>query len=158
MVQREVLEARTVYSVAGRFTSSRPAHVDTTLDLAGAWVVPPFGEAHNHNVDGALESRSRDALARYLADGVFYVKIQGNFPVSEDMRHRLPMNRPDGPDVVFAQASSPPVAGTRSSSTKPCCCRRATIPASPASACGTASMSRSTLRATWSASGRISAR
>lgn len=97
-------EARTVYSVAGRFTSTKPARVDTTLDLAGTWVVPPFGEAHNHNVDGAVEGRTRAALARYIADGVFYVQIQGNFPVGEALRRRLPMNRADAPDVALAQA------------------------------------------------------
>jgi imidazolonepropionase-like amidohydrolase len=97
-------EARTVYSVGGRFTSTKPARVDTTLDLAGTWVVPPFGEAHNHNVDGAVEARTRQALARYVADGVFYVQIQGNFPIGDELRRRLPMNRPDGPDVALAQA------------------------------------------------------
>ena len=76
---------RTVYSVGGRFTSNRPARVDTTLDLAGTWVVPPFGEAHNHNVDGVVEARTRQALARYVADGVFYVQIQGNFAVGEEL-------------------------------------------------------------------------
>jgi hypothetical protein len=97
-------EARTVYSVGGRFTSRMPARVDTTVDLAGTWVVPPFGEAHNHNVDGVVEARTRAALARYVADGVFYVQIQGNFPVGDSLRRRLPMNRPDGPDVALAQA------------------------------------------------------
>ena len=96
-------QPRTVYSVGGRFTSSRPARVDTTLDLAGTWVVPPFGEAHNHNIDGAVEARTRQALARYIADGVFYVQIQGNFPLGDEMRRRLPMNRPDAPDVALAQ-------------------------------------------------------
>jgi imidazolonepropionase-like amidohydrolase len=97
-------EPRTVYSVNGRFTSARPARIDTTIDLAGTWVVPPFGEAHNHNVDGALEPRTRAALRRYVADGVLYVKIQGNFPVSDELRRRLPMNRAGGPDVALAQA------------------------------------------------------
>ena len=96
-------EPRTVYSVDGRFTSARPARLDRTLDLAGAWIVPPFGEAHNHNIDGAAEGRTREALRRYVADGVFYVKIQGNYPLTEDARRRLPMNRPDGPDVLLAQ-------------------------------------------------------
>lgn len=96
--------ARTVYSVGGRFTSTPPARIDTTVDLTGTWVVPPFGEAHNHNVDGAVEGRTRAALARYVADGVFYVQIQGNFPVGDALRQRLPMNRPDGPDVALAQA------------------------------------------------------
>ena len=94
---------RAVYSVDGRFTSAKPARVDTTIDLSGTWVVPPFGEAHNHNVDGVVEARTRQALRRYLADGVFYVKIQGHFPLSEELRVRLPMNRPDGPDVALAQ-------------------------------------------------------
>jgi imidazolonepropionase-like amidohydrolase len=96
--------ARTVYSVNGRFSSRKPARVDTTVDLSGTWVVPPFGEAHNHNVDGVVEGRTRAALARYIADGVFYVQIQGNFPVSDSLRRRLPMNRPEGPDVALAQA------------------------------------------------------
>lgn len=70
-------ERRTVYSVDGRFASARPRRIDETLDLAGTWIVPPFGEAHNHNIDGAVEDRSREALRRYVADGVFSVKIQG---------------------------------------------------------------------------------
>ena len=95
---------RTVYSVGGRFASARPARVDTTIDLAGTWVVPPFGEAHSHAVDGAVEGRTRAALARYVADGVLYVQVQGNFPVSDALRRRLPMNRPGAPDVALAQA------------------------------------------------------
>lgn len=97
-------EPRTLYSVDGRFTATRPARVDRTIDLAGTWIVPPFGEAHNHNIDGVVEERSRRAIARYLADGVFYVKIQGNFPVSEALKRRLGVNSPTGPDVLFAQA------------------------------------------------------
>jgi hypothetical protein len=97
-------ERRTMYSVDGRFSSARPPRIDETLDLGGTWIVPPFGEAHNHNIDGVVEDRTRAALTRYLADGVFYVKIQGNYPLSEEMRRRLPMNRPDAPDVLLAQA------------------------------------------------------
>lgn len=96
-------ETRTVYSVHGRFTAKKPARVDRTLDLAGTWIVPPFAEAHNHNIDGVIEERSRKAIKKYLADGVFYVKIQGNFPLTDEMKSHLPMNRPDGPDVVLAQ-------------------------------------------------------
>jgi hypothetical protein len=93
-----------MYSVDGRFTATRPARIDSALDLAGTWIVPPFGEAHNHNIDGAVEERSRQALRRYVADGVFYVKIQGNYPLTDEFRRRLPMNRADGPDVLLAQS------------------------------------------------------
>lgn len=96
-------EARTIYSVNGRFTSRKPARVDRTLDLGGTWIVPPFAEAHNHNIDGVIEERSRKAIKKYLADGVFYVKIQGNFPLTDELRSRLPINRSDGPDVALAQ-------------------------------------------------------
>jgi hypothetical protein len=96
-------EVRTVYSVGGRFTSKKPKLVDRTLDLAGLWIVPPFAEAHNHNIDGVIEERSKRAIQKYLTDGVFYVKIQGNFPLTEEMRSRLPINRPGGIDVALAQ-------------------------------------------------------
>ena len=100
-------ELRTAYSVDGRLTFRKPARVDRTIDLAGSWVVPPFGEAHNHNITGwehdAVEERNRNAISKYVADGVFYVKIQGSFPLSDALRRRLPINRPGTPDVAFAQ-------------------------------------------------------
>jgi imidazolonepropionase-like amidohydrolase len=94
--------ARTVYSVNGRFRLKKPVRVDRTLDLAGTWIVPPFAEAHNHNITG-IEERDRATMRRYLDDGVFYVKIQGNLALSEARKRRLPMNRPDGPDVALGQ-------------------------------------------------------
>jgi hypothetical protein len=45
-------EPRTMYSVDGRFASTGPVRIDRTIDLAGAWIVPPFGEAHNRNLGG----------------------------------------------------------------------------------------------------------
>jgi imidazolonepropionase-like amidohydrolase len=98
-------ERRTVYSVQGRFTSRRPPLVNRTLDLSGAWIVPPFAEAHNHNLATGVDDRERQAIRKYLADGVFYVKIQGNLPISEGRKRELGLNRPDGIDVVFAQGS-----------------------------------------------------
>ena len=95
---------RTVYSVDGALTFVPPTRIDSVVDLAGPWVVPPFAEAHNHNIDGADEARSLAAIRRYVADGVFYVKIQGNYRLTDDQRGRLPINRPGAPDVAFAQA------------------------------------------------------
>jgi hypothetical protein len=103
-------EARTGYSVNGRFTFKKPARMDRTLDLAGTWIVPPFGEAHNHNLNG-IEEWDRKAIKRYLADGVFYAKMQSNFPVSDKLKDRLGLNRPDGLDVALAQGASLTAAG-----------------------------------------------
>jgi imidazolonepropionase-like amidohydrolase len=95
----------TTYVANGRFASARPAVVDATIDLGDAWVVPPFAEAHNHNIGSGVEEWDMTAIGRYLADGVFYVKIQGNLPLSEQEKRRLPINRPDAIDVAFAQGS-----------------------------------------------------
>lgn len=90
---------RTWWIIGGVFRNRRPARVDSVIDLAGAYVVPPFGEAHNHNV----ESPARiDALvARYLRDGVFYVENPNNLP-----RARAALaghvNASTSIDVVFA--------------------------------------------------------
>ena len=97
-------QPRAAYSVNGMLSFIRPAQVDRAIDLAGTWVVPPFAEAHNHNIDGAVEARGIAAIRKYAADGVFYVKIQGNYPLSDQQRARLPINRPGAPDVAFAQA------------------------------------------------------
>lgn len=97
-------QPRTTYSVNGTLSFTAPARIDRVIDLSGTWVVPPFAEAHNHNIDGAVEERSLAAIRRYVADGVFYVKIQGNYPLTDQQRGRLPINRPGAPDVAFAQA------------------------------------------------------
>jgi hypothetical protein len=42
--------ARPLYVTAdGLFSRSRPAGAE--IDLAGGYVIPPFGEGHNHNID-----------------------------------------------------------------------------------------------------------
>jgi hypothetical protein len=94
-------ERGTRYVVGARLTHQRPAHVDSVIDLAGRWIVPPFGEAHNHNVDYTTPRRTDSLLARYLRDGVFYVKNPGNLPRGHDsVAHRV--NVPGSIDVVFA--------------------------------------------------------
>ena len=68
---------RTMWVSNDRFVN-RPNRVDSTVDLAGGYVVPPFGEAHNHNVE---PSPVFDALVRrYLRAGVFYVQDPNNLP------------------------------------------------------------------------------
>ena len=96
-------QARTLYSVNGVLRSTAPRQIDRTIDLSDAWIVAPFAEAHNHNIDGAVEERALQWLRQYAADGVLYVKVQGNYPLSDELRARLPMNRPGTPDVLLAQ-------------------------------------------------------
>src|SRR5688500_3966262 len=93
--------AGTRYVVDGRLTQRRPRTVDSVIDLAGQWVVPPFGEAHNHNVDYTTARRTDSLLTRYMREGVFYVKNPGILPRGRDsLAGRV--NVPHGVDVVFA--------------------------------------------------------
>ncbi len=58
------------YADEGVFVTKRPDNA-TVIDLGGAFVVPPFGEAHNHSVDGPGTEATAE---KYLAEGVFYYK------------------------------------------------------------------------------------
>ncbi|CAN5775567.1 amidohydrolase family protein [soil metagenome] len=92
-------EARTAYAVDGVLTFEPPARVDSTIQLAGGYVIPPFGEAHNHNVEHS--SRIARTIGQYLRDGVFYVKNPNNLPRT---LHPLAgmVNVPASIDVAFA--------------------------------------------------------
>jgi hypothetical protein len=69
--------SKTFYSVGGFLSSRRPQKIDSIIDLKGKYVVPPFGEAHNHNVEWA----NVDAvIRRYLEAGIFYVKNPNSLP------------------------------------------------------------------------------
>lgn len=89
----------TRYVVDGVLRHRAPAPPDSTVDLDGGYIVPPFGEAHNHNIE--YSSRIDAVIARYLRDGVFYVE---NPDVLPRARAALAgkVNVPTGPDVVFA--------------------------------------------------------
>jgi imidazolonepropionase-like amidohydrolase len=97
----EGFRSGTRWVVDGRLTQRRPARVDSMIELSGRWVVPPFGEAHNHNVDFSTPARTDSLIRRYLQDGVFYVKNPGNLLRGRDsLLGRV--NVPRGLDVVFA--------------------------------------------------------
>ena len=41
---------KTFYSVSRLLTAVRPNHVDSVFDLTGKFVVPPYADAHVHNL------------------------------------------------------------------------------------------------------------
>jgi imidazolonepropionase-like amidohydrolase len=92
-------ESRVMYSVNGRFATARPATIDTTIDLQNGYVVPPFGEAHNHNIEGS--SRTDATLSRYIIEGIFYVMNPNNLPRSVTaLGDRV--NMPNAIEAIFA--------------------------------------------------------
>ncbi len=91
----------TWYSVQGRLTRQAPPAPVQTVDLAGLYIVPPFGEAHNHNVEGPWNVQA--VAQRYLQDGVFYVKNPNDVrDFALQIRHAV--NVPASIDATFAHA------------------------------------------------------
>ena len=98
-------QPQTFYSVDGILTGKKPHGVIETIDLTNEFVVPPFAEAHNHNLGSAIylnREFTRQMIQRYLAAGVFYVKIPGNPADNAAILRREFVNRPDSVDVTFA--------------------------------------------------------
>ena len=92
---------RTVYSVDGYFVASLAGKPDTVIDLAGAYVVPPFADAHNHNIEFSTAARARAIIPKYLNAGVFYDQ---NPLTLERARAGMAglVNVPTGVDVAWA--------------------------------------------------------
>jgi len=87
-----------------------PAEADTTIDLAGGYVIPPFGDAHTHNL-GAGGISVRIAQNLYLPQGIFYVADLTN-PHSEITDERSYFDPPMSVRAWFDRATTPDVAYT----------------------------------------------
>ncbi len=90
---------QTFYSVNGILTKRQPAKIDRSIDLNNGFVIPPFADAHTHNLDGKA---NLDKLANlYLTEGTFYVQVLGNYS-SGAKQARSFVNKPGTIDVSYA--------------------------------------------------------
>jgi amidohydrolase family protein len=89
--------AKTMYVVDGVLRTRAPTQVDSTVDLAGGYVVPPFADAHQHFIDPRIDQTIRTQLAA----GVFYVKDHGNSPLFRRLIDPA-LNRPTSVDFISA--------------------------------------------------------
>lgn len=87
------------YSVNGVFTSEQPANIDTTINLKGSYVVPPFGDAHNHAFADSYSVGFADDL--FVGQGIFYALNLTN-PYSGAQRVKDSVNLPTSIDVAYA--------------------------------------------------------
>lgn len=87
------------YAEAGVFIAAPSGAPDRTVDLAGAWVVPPFGEAHNHNLDDPARAAAMGAT--YLSAGILYVKNPNSSGDGAPAIRPL-VNQPDTVDAIFS--------------------------------------------------------
>lgn len=95
----KIFKRKTFYSVNGIFAGKRPAKIDETVDLKNGFVIPPFADAHTHNLDGVfnLEKVSR----AYLEEGTFYVQVLANY-ASGAKQAKPFLNKPSNLDVIYA--------------------------------------------------------
>lgn len=67
-----------MYTADGRLTGAKPVTVERTIDLAGKFVIPAFGDAHHHAIDSAAGLDAK--IDQFLRDGIFYVKNPNVIP------------------------------------------------------------------------------
>src|SRR5688572_29257898 len=83
---------------ANRAEAGRAAN--RVIDLRGRYVVPPFCEAHNHNLGLDSEQNSQH-INNYLRDGVFYINVLSDLP-REAAAVWHTYNTPQSVDAQFA--------------------------------------------------------
>lgn len=67
---------RVFYMVDGSLTDPGPRPPDSVIDLGGQYVIPPFADAHTHNLDGPFNLEN--VVGAYLREGTFYVSVLTN--------------------------------------------------------------------------------
>jgi imidazolonepropionase-like amidohydrolase len=90
---------QTFYSVNGTLTQRKPKQVDETVDLDNKFVIPPFADAHTHNLDGMFNFER--VVQAYLAEGTFYLQVLANHGTGATQARPL-LNNPSTLDVVYA--------------------------------------------------------
>ena len=98
------------YAVHGVLQKKRPTHVDEVVDLHDGWVIPPFGDAHEHNFDATYNTPG--VVSAYLRDGIFYA--QGMTDVTSGAIAVVKAGMVDTPttvDVTYAHGSITAVHG-----------------------------------------------
>ena len=86
-----------MFASGGIFRARGTTTADSIVDLAGGYVVPPFGDAHQHLVDPNVSVTN----ATYLRDGIFYVMDQSNSPLLRPLLDAV-LNKPTSFDFISA--------------------------------------------------------
>jgi imidazolonepropionase-like amidohydrolase len=95
----KTFKSRTMYSVNGLLTTKKPAKVDETVDLQNGFVIPPFADAHTHNLDGVFNLKN--VINAYLNEGTFYVQVLTNYATGAQQAKPF-FNKPGALDVIYA--------------------------------------------------------
>jgi Amidohydrolase family len=93
---------RVFYTVEGTFAGNAPPKIDKEIDLQGGYVIPPFGDAHNHYISGPF--KIDEILHQYLTDGIFYGKNPASI-ARDTAQIKDKINKPGSVDIVFANGA-----------------------------------------------------
>ena len=103
---------KTDFYVEGGVLTHHPSERSAyqTVDLHGGFVVPPYGDAHEHNFDG-LRGLA-EVTAKYLHDGIFYAQGMTDTTVgaAEAMSQHM-VDTPSTVDVTYAHGGLTGVNG-----------------------------------------------
>ena len=66
-----------IYTKNGQFSFKAAETYDSTIDLNNQYCIPPFSDAHTHNLDAGYNLK--EMVKTYLNDGIFYVQVLGNY-------------------------------------------------------------------------------
>ena len=88
----------TTWASGGAFVAGPLADAGRVVDLAGRFVIPPYGDAHQHMLDGPYSAQFADSLFR--DPGVFYVLVITN-PARSAQRVRGRFDGPGSIDVAY---------------------------------------------------------
>ena len=89
----------TVFTQNGEFSFKTKAKFDSTIDLNDQYCIPPFSDAHTHNLDGAYNIK--EMVKSYLEDGIFYVQVLGNYGTGAE-QIRPALKKSGKIDVTYA--------------------------------------------------------
>lgn len=92
-------QRQTFYAVDGVLVKKRPTRIDETIDLSNGFVIPPFADAHTHNLDGTFNLEK--IIKAYLDEGTFYVQVLGNYATGAKQARPV-LNKHSSLDVVYA--------------------------------------------------------
>ncbi|MEP3210043.1 MAG: amidohydrolase family protein [Maribacter sp.] len=97
----KTFEKKTVWLKNSLIRFEKEEEIDTVINLFGKYIIPPFAEAHNHNLESDYKLAER--IDKYLNNGVFYVKLLSSIKkrIAPLMHH---YNKADGIDVSMAHA------------------------------------------------------
>ena len=103
---KSMFERKDMHTKDGVFVAEQAENA-LIIDLQGAYIINPFGEAHNHSVDSQW---TIDTAKKYLREGVFYYKNPNSIGLLTTP-NRSYWRRPETLDVTFSNGGISTLGG-----------------------------------------------